>query len=77
MFNGVRVSARTIIELEKSEEECLRKHLTKGGGYTTVMLNTGISYPTLKKLERGGKGQVGVIIKIRDFLKKFESAEVA
>lgn len=71
------VSARTIIDLEKSEEESLRKHLTKGGGYTTVMLNTGISYPTLKKLEKDGRGQVGIIIKIREFLKKMESAEVA
>lgn len=69
-INGIKVSKRAVLDLTAAEKAALSDFLLQKGSYTTITMNTGVSYPTIKNLESNGFAQVCVILKIRDFLSK-------
>lgn len=74
-YNGILVSKRTIIPLEPAEKDFLGDYLKRPGAFSTISLNTGVSYVTIVKLNENGKGQVGTVLKIRDFITSFKEAK--
>lgn len=67
---GVKLSKHTRLKLQANELEKLQEFLKQPGAYATIKANTNIGNATVKRVIESGSGQVGVVVKLRDFLKR-------
>lgn len=68
--NGMKISPRTVFPLGANYKKKLEKALSVTGGRQNIILNTGISSPTITRVLNTGQGEVSTISKLKEYLDK-------
>ncbi len=69
VVGGVAFTKRKIISLSEEDRGKLAVFISSGNGaYSTITLNTGLAYMTIRRVSNSGKGEADVIKRLKEFL---------